>query len=157
MACVNSSTELVTILRKKKENPIRNITSLTPISIPTEISHIPLGLGTRNLDQGSLSEIILIFSDKAEHPSVTQSQSSEWTEINLDNSSPEEDIPYKKLEPGIEKPRLSRQKTLPNPKLDNEFSSIKTKMKLDTSISNWISRSSAKNDEALVNGSKYIF
>lgn len=96
----------------------------------------------------------LSFSDKIEHPSVAQSHSSEWTEINLDNSSPEEDIPYKKLETPMEKPRLSRQKTLPNPKVENEFSSIKSKMKLDTSISNWISRSSAKNEETPVNGSK---
>lgn len=74
------------------------------------------------------------------------SQSSEWTEINLDNSSPEED--YRKLDVENEKPRLSRQKTLPNPKIENEYSSIKSKMKLDTSISNWISRSSAKSEEA---------
>ncbi|XP_044263916.1 SH3 domain-binding protein 5-like isoform X1 [Tribolium madens] len=82
-----------------------------------------------------------------ENPSVAQSHSSEWTEINLDSSSPEDDVPYRKLqgEEG-EKPRLVRQKTLPNPSIDNEFSSLKNKMKLDTSISNWISRSSAKNE-----------
>lgn len=98
---------------------------------------------------------LVFFSDKVENPSVTQSQSSEWTEINLDNSSPEEDVPYKKLETPTEKPRLSRQKTLPNPKLENEFSSIKSKMKLDTSISNWISRSSAKHAEDQMNGSTH--
>nr|CAH7738374.1 unnamed protein product [Callosobruchus chinensis] len=79
--------------------------------------------------------------------SITHSQSSEWTEINLENSSPEEDIPYKKLEHPPEKARLIRQKTLPNPKTDNEFSSIKNKMKLDANISNWISRSSVKTEQ----------
>lgn len=87
---------------------------------------------------------------------MTHSQSSEWTEINLDNSSPEEDIPYRKLETTTDKPRLSRQKTLPNPKVENEFSSIKSKMRLDTSISNWISRSSAKIDESQLNGNSSI-
>ncbi|XP_074042564.1 uncharacterized protein [Leptinotarsa decemlineata] len=93
-------------------------------------------------------------SGKLEIPSVTQSQSSEWTEINLDNSSPEEDFPYRKLETEITYPKLVKQNTMPIPKSENEFSAIKNKMKLDTSISNWISRSSAKNDELPVNGSR---
>ncbi|XP_018564430.1 SH3 domain-binding protein 5 isoform X2 [Anoplophora glabripennis] len=86
-------------------------------------------------------------SERMDHPDATQSQSSEWTEINLDNSSPEDEVPYKKLDGEIEKPKLIKQKTLPNPKTENEFSSIKSKMKLDTSISNWITRSSAKHEE----------
>ncbi|CAH1954832.1 unnamed protein product [Acanthoscelides obtectus] len=85
-------------------------------------------------------------SASEKQPSITHSQSSEWTEINLDNSSPEEDIPYKKLDHPPEKSRLVRQKTLPNPKTDNEFSSIKNKMKLDANITNWINRSSAKTE-----------
>ncbi|RZC32669.1 SH3 domain-binding protein 5 [Asbolus verrucosus] len=90
-----------------------------------------------------------------ENPSVAQSHSSEWTEINLDSSSPEEDVPYRKLggDEG-DKPRLVKQKTLPNPKIENEFSSIKSKMKLDTNISNWISRSSAKNEDSSLNSSR---
>ncbi|KAJ8955750.1 hypothetical protein NQ318_008622 [Aromia moschata] len=91
---------------------------------------------------------------KTGHPSVAQSHSSEWTEINLDNSSPEEDVPYTKLDGEIEKPKLTKQKTLPNPKLDHEFSSIKSKMKLDSSLSNWITRSSAKNEEMPFNNSR---
>ncbi|KAK4885987.1 hypothetical protein RN001_002258 [Aquatica leii] len=78
---------------------------------------------------------------------VNGSRSNEWTEINLDVSSPEEDLPYLRLETDKEdKPKLVRQKTLPNPKIEHEFSSIKSKMKLDATISNWISRSSAKNE-----------
>jgi hypothetical protein len=90
-----------------------------------------------------------------ENPSVAQSHSSEWTEINLDSSSPEEDVPYRKLdgEDG-DKPRLVKQKTLPNPKIDNELTSIKNKMKLDTNIANWISRSSAKNEDSALSSSK---
>ncbi|KAH0811038.1 hypothetical protein GEV33_011752 [Tenebrio molitor] len=90
-----------------------------------------------------------------ENPSVAQSHSSEWTEINLDSSSPEEDVPYRKLdgEDG-DKPRLVKQKTLPNPKIDNELTSIKNKMKLDTNIANWISRSSAKNEDSALSSSR---
>lgn len=92
-----------------------------------------------------------------ENPSVAQSHSSEWTEINLDSSSPEDDVPYRKLQgEDLEKPRLVRQKTLPNPHIENEFSSIKSKMKLDTNISNWISRSSAKNEGNSLNSSKQV-
>lgn len=82
---------------------------------------------------------------------MTQSHSSEWTEINLDNSSPEDDVPYKKLDIFSDKPKLTKQKTLPNPNMENEFSSIKSKMKLDSSISNWITRSSAKNEDLPMN------
>ncbi|KAJ3649178.1 hypothetical protein Zmor_020933 [Zophobas morio] len=90
-----------------------------------------------------------------ENPSVAQSHSSEWTEINLDSSSPEDDVPYRKLEgEDGDKPKLIKQKTLPNTKSDNEFSSIKNKMKLDTNISNWISRSSAKNEENSLGSSR---
>lgn len=90
-------------------------------------------------------------SSKIENPSVAQSQSSEWTEINLDVSSPEDDA-NKKL--GDNKPKLLKQKTLPNPTIENEFSSIKNKIKLEASISNWISRSSAKSDAGCLSGSR---
>lgn len=94
-------------------------------------------------------------SDLVGNPAITQSRSSEWTEINLDVSSPEDDIPYKRMDGAKEdeKPKLVRQKTLPNPKIEHEFSSIKSKMKLDATISNWISRSSAKNDMDSLNNS----
>ncbi|KAF5274817.1 hypothetical protein FQR65_LT00400 [Abscondita terminalis] len=83
---------------------------------------------------------------------VNGSRSNEWTEINLDVSSPEEDLPYSRLETDKDdKPKLVRQKTLPNPKIEHEFSSIKSKMKLDATISNWISRSSAKNEVDALN------
>lgn len=92
------------------------------------------------------------LSGSPENPSVTQSHSSEWTEINLD-SSPDDDIPYRKLQENG-KTKLVKQKTLPNPKSENEFSAIKNKMKLDTNISNWISRSSAKNDDTSLSSSR---
>lgn len=86
-------------------------------------------------------------SDFMGNSGVPQSRSNEWTEINLDVSSPDEDIPYKRMDAKEEyKPKLVRQKTLPNPKIEHEFSAIKSKMTLDTTISNWISRSSAKNE-----------
>lgn len=79
---------------------------------------------------------------------IAQSHSSEWTEINLDVSSPEE-------EANVEtKPKLLKQKTLPNPTIENEFSSIRNKIKLDTNISNWISRSSAKSEAGCLGGSR---
>ncbi|XP_072391797.1 uncharacterized protein [Diabrotica undecimpunctata] len=96
----------------------------------------------------------LSTSERLEQPSIAQSHSSEWTEINLDSSSPEDNSPNKKLERDFGKPLLTRQKTLPNPKSDNEYSAIKSKMKLDHSISNWISRSSAKNEDIPMNGSR---
>lgn len=83
-------------------------------------------------------------SSKMENPSVAQSHSSEWTEINLDVSSPEEEQ---------KRPKLLKQKTLPNPTIENEFS-IKNKIKLDSNISNWISRSSAKSDVGCLSGSR---
>lgn len=78
---------------------------------------------------------------------VPPSRSGEWTEISLNVSSPEEDVPYSRLENGEngrgeDKPRLVRQKTLPNPRIDHECSAAKAK--LDSTISSWISRSSAK-------------
>lgn len=75
----------------------------------------------------------------------SKSQSNEWIEISLDNSSPEDDIFDKRIS-NNHKP-LSRQQTLPNPCMENEFSSIKSKINLETTISNWISRSSAKAEE----------
>lgn len=84
---------------------------------------------------------------ESENPSVAQSQSSEWTEINLDVSSPEE-------EASKTKPKLLKQKTLPNPPIENEFGAIKNKIKLETNISNWISRSSAKSDAGCLGGSR---
>lgn len=80
-----------------------------------------------------------------ENPSVAQSHSSEWTEINLDVSSPEDEA--SKIISDTNKPKLLKQKTLPNPTIENEFSSIKNKIKLEASISNWISRSSAAKSE----------
>lgn len=90
-------------------------------------------------------------SSKIENPnSVAQSHSSEWTEINLDVvSSPEDDGKISDT-----KPKLLKQKTLPNPTIENEFSSIRNKIKLETSISNWISRSSAKSEASCLSGSR---
>lgn len=102
-------------------------------------------IAIRNNISSPLSPSLSEKSEKAVNSSINQSQSSEWTEINLDVSSPEEDVPYKKLDSN-DRPKLSKQLTLPNPQVENEYSSIKSKMKLDTSISNWISRSSAKQD-----------
>lgn len=133
------------------KDPIKRIKKLS-VDVTTIVSSL-VALKITHLYPHFISSC----SDRVEHQSVTLSQSSEWTEINLDNSSPEEDIPYRKLEISIEKPRLSRQKTLPNPKLENEYSSLKSKIKLDTSLSNWISRSSAKKDDPLLNISKYFF
>lgn len=95
-------------------------------------------------------------SERIENPSVAQSHSSEWTEINLDVSSPEEESYSKKAEAknGGTKPKLLKQKTLPNSSTENEFSSVKSKIKLDASISNWISRSSARTDMNCLNSSK---
>ncbi|XP_056641249.1 SH3 domain-binding protein 5 [Diorhabda sublineata] len=90
-------------------------------------------------------------SEKIERPSIAKSHSSEWTEINLDGSSPEDISPNKQFNINFGKPLLTRQKTLPNPKSDNEYSAIKNKIKLDHSISNWISRSSLKNEDRSVN------
>lgn len=96
-------------------------------------------------------------SEKIINPSIAPSHSSEWTEINLDVSSPEEDIPYKQLDRMEDKPKLVRQKTLPNPKIENEFSAIKSKLKLDSSISNWISRSCVKSEHDDLHDSKLFF
>lgn len=97
--------------------------------------------------------------EKIENPSIAQSHSGEWTEINLDVSSPEDESSSKKLEAKNAelKPKLLKQKTLPNPSIENEFSAIKNKLKLDASISNWISRSSAKSDTNCVNNGKQMY
>lgn len=94
-------------------------------------------------------------------PQKSNSQSSEWTEINLEVSSPEDDIPYQRLDSAppvdkmVEKPKLTKQKTLPM--TDTELSNTKPKSKLDSSIANWISRSSAKSEqESMTNGSMYF-
>ncbi|CAH0551892.1 unnamed protein product [Brassicogethes aeneus] len=81
-------------------------------------------------------------------PSLAPSQSSEWTEINLDSSSPEEE---KSGDGNAEKSKLFRQKTMPT---SSEFSALKNKMKLDTSITNWITRSAVKNEEVSFNSSR---
>lgn len=95
-------------------------------------------------------------SSKFDNPSVAQSHSSEWTEINLDVSSPEDEVNKKVMIASCEtnKPKLLKQKTLPNPTIENEFSSIKNKIKLDANITNWISRSSAKSDASCLSGSR---
>ena len=77
---------------------------------------------------------------------VTNSHSSEWTEINLDVSSPEEEVPYNPIESDVDKPKLIKQRTLPNQVTDNEYTSITNKLKLDAGISNWITRSSLRKD-----------
>lgn len=103
----------------------------------------------------SVSPQLETFENHSLNHSVTQSHSSEWTEINLDVSSPEEE-----RENRVEadrKPKLLKQKTLPNPTIENEFSSIKSKIKLDANISNWISRSSAKSDANCLGSSKYYY
>ncbi|KAJ8966333.1 hypothetical protein NQ314_003601 [Rhamnusium bicolor] len=114
--------------------------------ITSKIEEVEGYLNT-NLSSNASPVSPLSYSEKIEQPSVTHSQSSEWTEINLDNSSPDDEFPYRKLDAETEKPKLTKQKTLPNPRSENEFSAIKNKMKLDTSISNWITRSSAKTEE----------
>lgn len=106
----------------------------------------------------NISPLSPSLSEKSENivtTGINQSHSSEWTEINLDVSSPEEEIPYKKLD-SEDRPKLLKQKTLPNTHTENEYSSIKNKMKFDTNISNWISRSSAKQDGNNVSHSKNI-
>lgn len=96
------------------------------------------------------------YSERAENPSVAPSRSSEWTEINLDVSSPEEDSGRQQshVKEKDSKPKLLKQKTLPNPSIENEFSAIKSRIKLDTNISNWISRSSAKTEAQCLSNSK---
>lgn len=89
-------------------------------------------------------------------PQKSNSQSSEWTEINLEVSSPEDDVPYRRLDTGKpnEKKKLVKQNTLPV--TDLEITNTKPKSKLDSSIVNWISRSSAKTEQdAAINGSKF--
>ncbi|KAF5301653.1 hypothetical protein FQA39_LY10700 [Lamprigera yunnana] len=128
-------------------------------SLPNKLKHILTPINSKHDDIEGYKSVNLINpastspmsqsekSDSIENCDVHDSRSNEWTEINLDVSSPEEDLAYVRLQTDIEdKPKLMRQKTLPNPKLEHEFSSIKSKMKLDATISNWISRSSAKND-----------
>lgn len=95
----------------------------------------------------SLATITPQFEDR-----IVQSHSSEWTDINLDVSSPEEEA--KKSDT---KPKLLKQKTLPNPLIENEYSSIKGKAKLESTISNWISRSSAKSDTNCLNSGKFKY
>ncbi|XP_017783685.1 PREDICTED: uncharacterized protein LOC108567618 isoform X1 [Nicrophorus vespilloides] len=120
-------------------------------SLPPKLSNLPILLNNLEDVEGykSISPTSTISqseqSEKIIHPSVTQSQSSEWTEINLDVSSPEDD--FKKLDLNdSDKPKLIKQTTLPNPAINSEFGT-KSKMKLDSSISNWISRSSVKTEE----------
>ncbi|GJQ85295.1 hypothetical protein Trydic_g15928 [Trypoxylus dichotomus] len=124
----------------------RNLTNLSTMAY----SNLEEVEGYKNVSIGnSISPISPIShsedSDKVQRP-LGHSQSNEWTEINLDISSPEEDIPYKKLDSSEDKPKLTRQKTMPNPTIENEYTSIKNRVKLDSSISSWISRSSAKSD-----------
>lgn len=88
---------------------------------------------------------------------VSQSHSNEWTEINLEVSSPEEDIPYQRLDLDDkveEKPKLVKQKTMPT--TESEFLCMKTKSKMDSSIASWITRSSAKQEDSALNGSMCI-
>lgn len=133
----------------------RNLTNLSTMAY----SNLEEVEGYKNVSIGnSISPISPISqsedSDKIQRP-LGHSQSNEWTEINLDISSPEEDIPYKKLDSSEDKPKLTRQKTMPNPTIENEYSSAKNRVKLDASISNWISRSSAKSDSDR-NASMYL-
>ncbi|CAG9820827.1 unnamed protein product [Phaedon cochleariae] len=134
-------------------------------SLPHKIGDLPSPNTTRTDDvegylnphmSGDVSNASSI-SPMSNSGKLGVTQSSEWTEINLENSSPEDDIPYSKLEFEVNKScksELIKQNTLPNFKVDNEFSAIKNKMKLDTTITNWISRSSVKNEEVPVNGSR---
>ncbi|XP_018330892.1 coiled-coil domain-containing protein 18 isoform X2 [Agrilus planipennis] len=137
-------------------------TKLSAKASPTRV-HLEEVDGFRNVNLTNGLSPVSISScsenDKSERDKITVpcSQSGEWTEINLEVSSPEEDFPYERLEAngGVEdKPKLTRQKTLPNPKIENEFSAIKSRMKLDTTISNWITRSSAKNEEKTLGNSR---
>lgn len=93
-------------------------------------------------------------NENPKNPLSSRAQSNEWIEISLENSSPEDDLFYKSSETSFKHP-LTKQMTLPNPMSENEFSSIKNKIKLDSRISNWISRSSATNDENASNGGEY--
>lgn len=131
---------------------------LTNCSSPVHANVVDIE-GYKSITIGNnISPLSSSLSEKSENvlnSGINQSHSSEWTEINLDVSSPEEEIPYKMLE-SSDKHKLTRQKTLPNPQIENEYTSIKQKMKLDTSISNWISRSSAKQQSSNVNNSEFV-
>ncbi|KAL3286427.1 hypothetical protein HHI36_000935 [Cryptolaemus montrouzieri] len=81
----------------------------------------------------------------------SRTHSSEWIEISLDNSSPDDDVFPRKCN-GDGKPSLKKQMTLPNPIMDTEYFTNKNKSKLDSKISSWISRSSATNNDDGVNG-----
>ncbi|XP_044739430.1 uncharacterized protein LOC123300844 isoform X2 [Chrysoperla carnea] len=112
---------------------------------------------------------------------IPKSLTNEWTEINLDSSSPEDlasdsknDIPYERFDvsPPQHEPEkviqtnntpkkrlLTKQMTLPATSSSSSAegrnsSSFKSKMKLDSNISNWISRSSAKNEDSSVYNSR---
>lgn len=138
-----------TIKDEYKSLPNKFTLHATPLNVNMDeingYKNISLGYNISPSSPSSFSEKSDVSAKIVNH-SMAPSHSSEWTEINLDVSSPEEDIPYRQLEQPEEKPKLVRQKTLPNPRLENEFSCLKNKMKFDTSLSNWISRSSAKSD-----------
>lgn len=114
-------------------------TTTSPIKPPEEVD------GYRN---------VKLDNDKLH---IAKSHSNEWTEINLEISSPEEDIPYQRLdreEKSEDKPKLVKQKTMPT--TESEFMLTKSKNKMDSTIANWISRSSVKQEQnSQMNGSKY--
>ncbi|KAK9873951.1 hypothetical protein WA026_002304 [Henosepilachna vigintioctopunctata] len=100
-----------------------------------------------NMNNSSSTSPILAItpSENGKNPISSRTHSSEWIEISLDNSSPEDEVfPRRNADNG--KPSLTKQMTLPNSSSDNEYS-IKSKIKLDSKISNWISRSSASADD----------
>ncbi|GLV44674.1 uncharacterized protein CBL_20585 [Carabus blaptoides fortunei] len=101
--------------------------------------------------QTSMEEVSGFRNISAGRPQKSSSQCSEWTEINLEVSSPEDDIPYQRMDSATgDKPKIIKQK----PMLEGEHT-IKPKSKLDNSIANWISRSSAKSEqESVTNGSR---
>lgn len=128
-----------------------------PYQEEDEYMSLPATLSTTSSPvQGPLSEVEGYRNVPAK-PKVTQSQSGEWTEINLEVSSPEEDIPYRRLD-GTgdkidDKPKLIKQKTMPT--TESEYlSSAKTKSLKDSAIANWITRSSVKEQDGSLNGSK---
>ncbi|XP_045480991.1 SH3 domain-binding protein 5-like isoform X2 [Harmonia axyridis] len=91
-------------------------------------------------------------SENIGNPISSRTQSSEWIEISLENSSPEEELFSKNSEVIFKQP-LTEQITSSNNMTENDCS-IKNKIKLDSRISNWISRSSLSNDNNGSNGAR---
>lgn len=141
-----------------------------------EYKTLPNNISPNHLQKGPIEEVsgYKNLPDVDENSPMTKSLTNEWTEINLDSSSPEEiqndlkvdTIPYERFDISPEKVvnvtpkrRLIKQLTLPTTSSAehavSRAASLKSKIKLDSNISNWISRSSVKNENSTINSSKY--